>query len=185
MFIFDMCRCSSAATPVKYECDSKNFTYFGKIEKFPYGEINERSFSNPHPRSVLTWQTTNQTLRKSWSRRIWVQSCIIALKFNLRLDSTTVVQRLFQSCRLISIWITMIKISLSHDNLIFIMGIPEAAKTVFTWKQSPSSLVCNTNLVVRFPICLATWFWSTFSTLHDDPNIALYITHSNKCCSNI
>ena len=27
--------------------------YFCKIEYFAYGEINERSFSNPHPRSVM------------------------------------------------------------------------------------------------------------------------------------
>ena len=28
--------------------------YFCKIEYFAYGEINERSFSNPHPRTVDT-----------------------------------------------------------------------------------------------------------------------------------
>ena len=26
--------------------------YFYKIENFAYGEINERSFSNPHPISI-------------------------------------------------------------------------------------------------------------------------------------
>ena len=26
--------------------------YFGEIENFGYGEINKRSFSNPHPRTV-------------------------------------------------------------------------------------------------------------------------------------
>ena len=27
--------------------------YFWQIQKFAYGEINERSFSNPHPRYVI------------------------------------------------------------------------------------------------------------------------------------
>ena len=27
--------------------------YFCEIENFAYGEINERSFSNPHPRMVV------------------------------------------------------------------------------------------------------------------------------------
>ena len=31
----------------------KSSSYFFKIENFSYGEINERSFSNPHPRSVV------------------------------------------------------------------------------------------------------------------------------------
>ena len=30
--------------------------YFSRIENFAYGEINERSFSNPHPSSVNRWQ---------------------------------------------------------------------------------------------------------------------------------
>ena len=40
---------AAAVTPVKYECDAKNLTgtlIGSKI--FAYGEINERSFSNPH-----------------------------------------------------------------------------------------------------------------------------------------
>ena len=35
--------------------------YFCKIENFAYGEINEQSFSNPHPRSVLNLYTMFQT----------------------------------------------------------------------------------------------------------------------------
>ena len=51
MFIFDRCHHSSAAvTLVKNECDSNILT--GTLARFAYGEINERSFSNPHPRSV-------------------------------------------------------------------------------------------------------------------------------------
>ena len=47
-FIFDRWRRSSAAaTLVKYECNR----HFCKIRNFAYGEINERSFSNPHPRT--------------------------------------------------------------------------------------------------------------------------------------
>ena len=39
-----------AVTPVKYDCDSKNVNrYFWEMEKFAYWEIDERSFSNPHP----------------------------------------------------------------------------------------------------------------------------------------
>ena len=33
--------------------------YFGHVEKFAYGEINERSFSNPHPRSMTRMSTKN------------------------------------------------------------------------------------------------------------------------------
>ena len=39
----------------KKECDSKNQTYFWKIENFPDGEINNCSFSNPHPWSQTKW----------------------------------------------------------------------------------------------------------------------------------
>ena len=53
MFIFDRCRCSSTAvTPLKYECDSKNlnrYTYLCKIENFAYREINEQSLVTPTP----------------------------------------------------------------------------------------------------------------------------------------
>ena len=54
MLIFDRCRRSWAAVaPFKYKCDSNNSRgTFGQIENFAYGEINERSFSNPHPRAV-------------------------------------------------------------------------------------------------------------------------------------
>ena len=30
--------------------------YFCEIEKFSYGEINERSFSNPHPWTVIRYR---------------------------------------------------------------------------------------------------------------------------------
>ena len=30
--------------------------YFRNIENFAYGEISERSFSNPHPRSIAQWE---------------------------------------------------------------------------------------------------------------------------------
>ena len=32
--------------------------YFWKIEHFAYGEINERSFSNPYPSNRISWTTT-------------------------------------------------------------------------------------------------------------------------------
>ena len=53
--ILNRCRHSSAAVAtVKYECDYKNITgnYFCKMENFVYGEISERSFRNPHPRTA-------------------------------------------------------------------------------------------------------------------------------------
>ena len=36
-------------------------SYFCKIENFAYGEINERSFSNPHPRALITWSIVMMT----------------------------------------------------------------------------------------------------------------------------
>ena len=39
----------AAATPVKYESDSNNLLL--QHRNFSYGEINEQSFSNPHPRT--------------------------------------------------------------------------------------------------------------------------------------
>ena len=49
-FIFDRCSRSWAVVAlVKYKWDSNNLKrYFHKIKNFVYGEINERSFSNPH-----------------------------------------------------------------------------------------------------------------------------------------
>ena len=32
----------------------ESYRYFCKIENFAYGEINERSFSNPHPCSEIS-----------------------------------------------------------------------------------------------------------------------------------
>ena len=51
MFIFDKCLLSSAAVaPVKYKCDLNDLRgTFAGSKNFAYGEINERSFSNPHP----------------------------------------------------------------------------------------------------------------------------------------
>ena len=50
MFIFYRCHCSSAVvTDVKYGCDAKNLGHICKIENFACREINERTFSNPHP----------------------------------------------------------------------------------------------------------------------------------------
>ena len=43
----------AAVTPVKYDCDSNNLSYFCKIENLPIGEINKHSLSNPHSR--LWW----------------------------------------------------------------------------------------------------------------------------------
>ena len=54
MFIFDRCcRSSAAVTPVKYQCDTNNLAGTSARSKinFAYREINERSFSNPHPRT--------------------------------------------------------------------------------------------------------------------------------------
>ena len=46
-FITDRCHCSLAAvTPVKYECNPKPLT-----SSFIKSEINQQSFSNPHPNS--------------------------------------------------------------------------------------------------------------------------------------
>ena len=51
-FIFHKCRCSSAAmTPVKYECHSNNVTGTYVRSKIL---LDEQSFSNPHPRDVLS-----------------------------------------------------------------------------------------------------------------------------------
>ena len=52
--IFGRCHRSwAAATPGKYEHDWKYLTYTFAKSKFPVTEeINERSFSNPHPRAV-------------------------------------------------------------------------------------------------------------------------------------
>ena len=38
--------------------------YFDRIENFAYGEINERSFSNPHPWDAVLYALTNQTIFK-------------------------------------------------------------------------------------------------------------------------
>ena len=35
--------------------------YFCEIENFAYGEINERSFSNPHPRCTMVNQLTKMS----------------------------------------------------------------------------------------------------------------------------
>ena len=55
MLILDRYRRSSAAmTPVKISMRFKEYDkYFCKIEHFLYGENNERSFSNPHPRAAI------------------------------------------------------------------------------------------------------------------------------------
>ena len=52
------------------------------------------------------------------------------------------------------------------------------------WKIEPPSLFYNTKLVVSFPIWRATWACSAFSTLHNDHNVAFYITLSSKCRPN-
>ena len=36
--------------------------YFGEIENFAYGKINERSFRNPHPCAVASQRDRNQGL---------------------------------------------------------------------------------------------------------------------------
>ena len=54
MCLFDKYHHSWAAeTPAKYEHDSKHLHYTFAKWKFPVnGEINEESFSNPHPRLI-------------------------------------------------------------------------------------------------------------------------------------
>ena len=51
-YIFDSCHRSWAAvTSIKNVCDSNNLRgTFARFEKFACGDINEWSFSNPHPR---------------------------------------------------------------------------------------------------------------------------------------
>ena len=86
-FIFGRCHRSwAAATPGKYEHDWKYLKYtFAKSKISRNGEINERSFSNPHPCPLwghvllrsnplkpsdtsMRWQTTSIELYKGWFR---------------------------------------------------------------------------------------------------------------------
>ena len=39
--------------------------YFWQIENFAYGEINERSFSNPHPSAVSVLKNDNVRKRRN------------------------------------------------------------------------------------------------------------------------
>ena len=62
--------------------------YFWQIEKFAYGEINERSFSNRHPRLALTKETRylvrkGVTYTKKNDRDISRAHCIV-MKFQSR-----------------------------------------------------------------------------------------------------
>ena len=42
-------------TPVKYDCDLKNLTIiFARGKKIPNGEMNDRSFINPHPKFKIS-----------------------------------------------------------------------------------------------------------------------------------
>ena len=42
--------------------------YFGEIDNFAYGEINERSFSNPHPCHV-TLDISGSPIENQWDFR--------------------------------------------------------------------------------------------------------------------
>ena len=61
--------------------------HFYKIENFGYGEINERSFSNPHPRTNLDGQDfqthflENEINMWIWLRLIqfWFQTIILVV----------------------------------------------------------------------------------------------------------
>ena len=54
IFLFGRCRRNwAAATPIKYEWDSQNLTYFYRIENFLYGQIDVRSLVTPTPGMYL------------------------------------------------------------------------------------------------------------------------------------
>ena len=42
-------------------------SYIGKVENFAYGEINERSFSNPHPciRIIQQWALESHVIHRN------------------------------------------------------------------------------------------------------------------------
>ena len=48
--------------------------YFCKIENFAYGEINERSFSNPHPRALCQSQDVSTSM-KNTQQRMGINLC--------------------------------------------------------------------------------------------------------------
>ena len=69
--IFGRCHRSWAAeTPDKYERGWKylNYAFFCKIKISRYGEINEQSFSNPHPRT-----NGNRIILQHWLKYMYIK----------------------------------------------------------------------------------------------------------------